>query len=184
MKLLLQVNNLLEIITNKKGLIYLTLFYAILSSCVSVPEGPENSVRFAYQEYYLLEDGEQEIPTNDINNIPYGPISDLGKYQIPLNRIIEHKDHKVFIGLALSGKVSQIVDASKSIGGYTVLAEGGNDLFFKSDSLFVYRHVYEEAVEKLTVVANFTSRDSSIVDSFYNNRAKFLSDKITKDIKK
>ena len=169
--------NKLKIKIILKGLSFLTLFF-IAFSCQK--DKPEGSLRYSYEEYFLLDNEEKEQPTDSISQNKYSPIAILGKYQMPLNRAITHNNYTVYIGLAMNAKPIDITKASIKMGEYDIFTTSENNLFFKKDSMFVFRHTYNEPIGNSTVVVNWTSSDSVIINNFYEKRNNLISKKLVK----
>ena len=157
---------------------YLTLI--ILSSCAKkMPEGTE---RFAVKECYRLEKTEKMLAIDSIISEEYAPIYSVGKHEIPLNRVFENKDYKTFVGLALSSKAENLYQDHLKSAEINVLDKSVEKekyhLLLENNGNYVYRYIYTESAQKITVVLNFVSIKKELITSLFNNHNSFIDEKI------
>lgn len=155
------------------------LFFFLISCVAKIPEGVE---RFAVKECYKLDKNEKMLGIDSIVSEQYTPIYSLGKHEIPLNRAFQNKNYKTFIGLALNSKAENLYNDHIQTNEFSVLkneVEKENyHLLMKKDNIFIYRLIYTEPVQKITVVLNFVSEKEQLITSFFENKKTFIDEKI------
>lgn len=187
MSVLLLVSNIITNITRKE------LYYCIipsffvltvlLSSCgVKMAEGVE---RFAVKECYKLDKKEKMVGVDSLISEEYAPIYELGKHQMPLNRVFRNESYTTFIGLALNSKADNLYNDHSNAQDLNILKQEFDSkkyhIMFQKEDLLVYRVIYTEPVQKITVVLNFVATDAALIQSLYEDRKNFLTKKLSCD---
>ncbi len=163
---------------------FFALFFLILgfTSCNQLDfTGGE---RYAVQEYYKLDSLEEVLPLDSTALQPYRGIKELGKHAFPINRAFKSTNYSTFIALtvnpvSLDRLYEDHITAASEINLIDKKKNGKyRDLFFKSDSNYVFRTIYKEPVQGYTVVINFMATDSLVIADKFANSKDYLKSKI------
>lgn len=160
---------------NCKSIIIVIVFiYSfLLLSCSSVG-------KFGYSQRYFLEQGETERELDKSLVEKYEKIINIDTLNVPLNKYINSKKYKVYIGVSFNANANKLYLFYKKDSLFTFIQNRiSNDsitLFFKKQNEFYYSLIYNSQKDKFTYILTLES-DSSTVNNKFN--INFLQKKIT-----
>lgn len=149
--------------------IYSFLLLVVLFSCKS---NDNSTLRFAYYEQYKLYQSEKLLSLD--KNIVDEYDNNLGFEQInvPLNKCVLGDKYKIFIGIAMENTAQDVVVALKADSKLKIIEikdyKTNAKLFCKKNNKFSIRYLYTEKKEKLPIVFNVISDDSTLIKKLYD----------------
>lgn len=132
-----------------------------------------SGIQFGKTQHYLPAKHEKEISYNqDIVN-HYEHVINIDTLNVPLNKFIQGKGYKVYIGVSLVQKPAELFDTYKQFPEYTIYKKRNNKgrhaMLFAKDKGFYYTHSYHSPKDDLTYILTMEA-DSATVGKHYKQQ--------------
>jgi len=158
---------------------YKTVFIVIIFFSITLLLSCSSSGRFGVSQKYYLEQGENERVLDKFLVDKYEKIINIDTLNVPLNKFINSKNYKVYIGVSFSTNAINLYSFYKKDTLFRFLekriANDSISLFFKKQNEFYYSFIYNSQKDKFTYILTLES-DSTTVNKKYNDN--FLPKKI------
>ncbi len=154
------------------------LFIIISSSCQS-----KKYISFAGREKYHLSENEELTERSKAVVAEYDKYNNNLEHQVPLEKYVQANNYKLYFGLALYDTPEMMNEIYLDDKTHTIINHKIDSLkkttsynfFAKKEDEFNYKIIYKASKRpNLTVVINFTSKDSSLIGNFYENNEEII----------
>jgi len=139
-----------------------------------------SSGKFGVTQRYYLEQGETERALDKFIVEKYANLINVDTLNVPLNKFINSKNYKVYIGVSLNAKANKLHSFYKNDTLFRFIesriAKDSISMFFKKKNEFYYSLIYNSQKDNYTYILTLESDSTTINNKFNTN---FLYKKIT-----
>jgi hypothetical protein len=152
--------------------LYFSIFVCFLSACKS---SPENHLRFAYQETYVLSKDEKTMDlTKQVVDV-YEQFNGLEEYNLPLNKYVYHPDYVIYFSVAMDNNAQEVVNMVKRDSALSILEvrnfKDNLHIFCKKGDDFAIKYIFTERKEQMPVMVHVVARDSVLIKKLYDDNS-------------
>ena len=149
-----------------KYLFFLITFISLLHSCTT-PDERKDAIRIGASDGFKKENNEYLIPYDTNSQKPISYFNQLGKIQIPTNKILKGTNYNIYINIALYDNKEVVVNALEKQKQFSILSKNNDSFFLKNDTLYCSRNIY--AKKDYLYLVDFISNDSVKVAHTHNS---------------
>lgn len=151
---------------------YLIIFVCSLLGCKS---SPENHLRFAYQETYVLSKDEKNLDLSKQVVDVYEKFVGLEDFNLPLNRYVFHPDYVIYFSVAMDNNAQEVVNMVKQDSTLTIFEvknfKDNLHIFCKKGDDFAIKYIFTERKEQMPVMVHVVARDSVLIKKLYDDNS-------------
>ncbi len=156
------------------------LVFFIVVSCTKEEKSKDNKIMLINNIYYNMSSGERELQApSDVLDFYSDRFNNYNDIQIPLFKYFVHKDYKVFIGMPMATKISEILANESTLNienPYVLLDKGAYQRQYVNDGYSIVERL--EVFENNTVL-NLIFVSSLLEDKQNATKSMDLAQKIT-----
>ena len=150
----------------KNILLPATFLLIILISC-------NQSIRFGITQKYYNDESEQEGAIIETVIDHYESVINKDDSEIPLNKLVESKDYKVYIGVSLTHNALELFNTITSDSLRTIYEydekDGAFNIFSKYADYYYNTYLYLSPKDKMTFVLNLESDSITVKNKYSGN---------------
>lgn len=158
-----------------KYFLYVLYFLACLTFLVGCKSSPENHLRFAYQETYVLSKNETTLDlTKQVVDV-YEKFIGLEDFNLPLNRYVFHPEYVIYFSVAMENNAQDVVKMVKQDSTLTIFEvknfKDNLHIFCRKGEDFAIKYIFTERKEKMPVMVHVVSKDSLVIKKLYDDNS-------------
>ena len=157
---------------------YIIPFCILFSIIGCTPKYSDDaSIRIGADNCFCKESTEQLVPYDSILKDLESHFNDLGKVQIPINKILKADNYTLFINICMPNNKELFFQAHEKQNYFEIIKKlNDSSLILKKDTLYCARTFCKNISPKFTFVIDVISTDSSVAFQTSQNSKRFNCD--------